>query len=87
MVEWAREAIASHRLAFGSLAAAAAVAGIMVLQHQKMVARPSAPSTEIASVNEMMAAAPMLDQLDLLMAFDDVTAITDEDWKVLLAES
>ena len=79
--------LAAHRLVYVNLAAAAALAFVLVLQHRNVPPRAVTPPSEVASVEEMMAAEPMLKQLDLFMAFDDVTAITDDDWKVLLAES
>jgi hypothetical protein len=74
----------SHRLAFASAAAAVLVASVVYVQHPGRRAEPPASVGDVASIDAMVTEEPMLNQLDLLVAFDDVTAVTDDDWKVLL---
>ena len=78
----------SHRLAFAASASTLAVAfGLFIQSHHRTAVAPLSPSVDPASIEAMMSEAPMLEQLDLLASFDDVTAISDDDWKVLLADT
>lgn len=83
------EAWRSHRLAFMSLAAtAAALAGIFIQYHGfHHGTQAQMPPQDVAQMEMMMAEAPMLENLDLLTTFDDPTALTEDDWKVLLADT
>jgi hypothetical protein len=92
-LEWVRSIFAPRGLAFGSAIAASVIGAVYVAHHLHSVSSPTSEVVVIAkpqnavAMNEMMDEKPMLDQLDLYMAFDVVTAITEQEWKVLLADT